>query len=102
MKSKPKISKFSESEHIDTVGLDRYEAAVGRAMMRLKNDTRLLGAVKLRLELAEQMAFVATGAPRRPFALAKYEARFGRPTQEMQDIVDHYLNTTEEEVDAHG
>jgi hypothetical protein len=91
------VKKFSEKAHIDTVGLDRYEAAVGRAMVRLKNDTRLLGAVKLRLTLAEQMAFIATGAPHRPFALALYE-KFGRPTQEMQDIVDHYLSTTEEDV----
>jgi hypothetical protein len=96
------VKKFSEKAHIDAVGLDRYEAAVGRAMVRLKNDTRLLGAVKLRLALAEQMAFIATGAPHRPFAIVLYEKQFGRPTQEMQDIVDHYLNTTEEEVDAHS
>jgi hypothetical protein len=94
------VKKFSEKAHIDRVGLDKYEAAVGRAMVRLKQDAKLLGAIKLRLALAEQMAFIATGAPHRPFALAKY-VQFGRPTQEMQDIVDHYLTTTEEEVDAH-
>ena len=86
------------SKHIDAVGLDRFDAAVGRAMVRLKQDARLLGATKLRLALAERMALIATGSPREPFSLAN--GRFGAPTQEMQDICDRYLETTEAEVNA--
>jgi hypothetical protein len=86
---------LSEKAHIDAVGLDAFDHAVGRARLRLAQNGKLLGAPKLRQELAEQMAIIATGGPRRPFSLAKHQRRFGKATQEMQDIVDHYLNTTE-------
>jgi hypothetical protein len=90
--------KFNVQKHIDAVGLDVFDRAVGKAMLRLKQDGRLLSATKLRQKLSEEMAIIATGGPRRPFSLEKYQASFGQATQEMQDIVDHYINTTESEI----
>jgi hypothetical protein len=89
--------KASDQKHIDKVGLDVFNRTVGQAMVRLSRDARLLAAEKLRRDLAFEMALLATGAERRPFALAtkSNEARYGTPTQEMQDIVDYHLNMTE-------
>jgi hypothetical protein len=86
--------KPSDQKHIDKVGLDVFNRAVGQAMVRLSQDARLLAATKLREDLAFEMALLATGAERRPFALAKRsnERRYGVPTKEMQDIIDHHLN----------
>lgn len=87
-----------EEKHIDKVGLDFFDDVVTTSMVRLKMDGRLRAAVKLREELAYQMALRATAfADLKPFSLATkaHEARFGIATQEMQDICDEHLNSVE-------
>jgi len=83
----------NEQKHIDTVGLDKFDAEAARAMFRLKMDGRLRAAVRLREELAYRMALKATGYKDKPFSL--YRRTFGEPTQEMQDICDEFLNSVE-------
>jgi hypothetical protein len=82
-----------ERKHVDTVGLDVFNAAVDRAKLALSKDRRLVQALKLREELAFEMGLYATGFPKRglPLATKEHERRFGRATQEMQDIVDEHL-----------
>jgi hypothetical protein len=78
------------------IGLDRFDAAVSRAMLLLKQDNKLRAAVKLRQELAYQMALRSTGCEDvRHMSLCGHY--FGTPTQEMQDIIDSYLNSVEVE-----
>lgn len=90
--------KALERKHVDRVGLDKFDAEVTKALLRLKMDDRLRAAYKLRPELAFQMALRITGF--QPFSLATKtnERRFGRATQEMQDICDEYLRSVEPEV----
>jgi len=82
-----------EQKHIDTIGLDKFDAAVAQAMFRLKMEGRLRAAVRLREELAYRMALKATGYKDKLFSLNRRQ--FGTPTQEMQDICDEFLNSVE-------
>lgn len=87
-----------EEKHIDAVGLDKFDAEVAKAMFRLKMNGKMRAAVKLREELAYQMALRSTGfKDAKPFSLGSKTntARFGEPTQEMQTICDEYLNSVE-------
>jgi hypothetical protein len=92
-----------ERKHVDTVGLNAFNAAVDRAKLSLSKDRRLVQALKLREALSFEMALRATGFPERAFSIATAgnERRFGRATQEMQDIVDEHLNDVEVTVHAH-
>jgi hypothetical protein len=89
------LQRFNERKHVDAVGVDKFDRAADLAMVRLKKDARLCAADKLRRALSYEMAIIATGGPRRPFSLES--GRFGRPSQEMQDVCDFYINSTESE-----
>jgi hypothetical protein len=76
--------RSAEKEHVKKVGEDRIRRAFDLAHYEIKQDSRLVGLLKIRAEMAHAAALEATGFQReRPWAPSD---ACGEPTQEMMDI----------------
>jgi len=85
--------KAAERDHIKAVGEDKFNRAIGLAMVEIRQDARLVGLDKVRNAMAEEAAFRATGYEERAFALPK---NAGEPTQAFQDVCDAVLQRATE------
>lgn len=75
--------KAAEKDHVKAVGEDKFNRAVGLAMVEIRRDARLIGLDKTRNAMAEEAAFRATGYEARPFTPPK---NAGDPSQEFLDL----------------
>lgn len=65
--------KANEKEHVAQIGEAKFQAALAKATMVVRTDSRLTGLDKIREPLAYQAALEATGFERRGFTLGKKE-----------------------------
>ncbi len=85
--------KAKEKAHVDAVGEEKFNAAVGRALFVIRQDSRLTGLDKLRNAIAEEAAMRATGYPKRPLILPKTA---GEPHDDIQLICEQVLESAEQ------
>jgi hypothetical protein len=78
-------AKKADDEHIKKLG-ERWPEAVAAASLSVRTNTKLVGLDKIRNDLVLQAAFHATGLEGHEGFVAPRSA--GKPTQEMQDIID--------------
>lgn len=65
--------KADEKHHIEEVGESKFQAALAKATMVVRMDSRLTGLDKIREPLAFEAALVATGFLPRGFSIGKKE-----------------------------
>lgn len=85
--------KKDEKEHVKAVGEDKFNRAIGLAMVAIRRDARLVGLDKTRNAMAEEAAFRATGFEARPFTPPK---NAGDPDQAFLDLCATILDSATE------
>jgi hypothetical protein len=79
--------KKDEELHIETIGDEKFDAALAKATIEVRQDRRLVGLEKIRQPLAFEAALLATGFPRRGFSLGKGQTM----TVEIMEICEEVL-----------
>ena len=79
--------RMYDSEVIGRYGSARYEALVGRAFAILKEDPRLVGCDKLRMEMARTASRRAIGCERRSFVPSKGVWRGGAIPEFCEELI---------------
>lgn len=72
-----RASLMTREEVIEGYGRARFEALIGRAVVVLKEDRRLVGLDRLRVSLAREACEVAIGCPRRTYEPSRRLLRSG-------------------------
>jgi len=87
--------KADEKAHVAEIGEARFNAALAKAAMVIRMDSRLTGLDKLREPLAYQAAMEGTGFERRGFTIGKKEI-----PPDCMAICEELLNKAREAVSA--
>jgi len=91
--------KADEKLHIAMVGEAKFKSAYGKAMLCIKQDARLTGLDKIRMAIAEEAAFRATGYEKRPLNLPRGCGKVvddGGNKNEIQSICEQILERASE------